>query len=44
MRHDHTPDEWTKFLHRHGFTDVHAEIIEPPAGQNPATMLIRATV
>ncbi|MCX4827623.1 MULTISPECIES: class I SAM-dependent methyltransferase [unclassified Streptomyces] len=44
MRHDHTPDEWTEFLHRHGFTDVRTEIIEPPAGQSAATMLIRATV
>ncbi|MFJ8955920.1 class I SAM-dependent methyltransferase [Streptomyces sp. NPDC102381] len=44
MRHDHAPDEWTRLLHRYGLTDVRAEIIEPPAGQSAATMLIRATV
>ncbi|MFZ3595265.1 class I SAM-dependent methyltransferase [Streptomyces sp. BH104] len=43
MRHDHTPEEWSKLLHRHGFTDVRAEVIDPPAGQSTATMLIRAT-
>ncbi|MFF3495779.1 class I SAM-dependent methyltransferase [Streptomyces sp. NPDC002795] len=43
MRHDRTPDEWTKLLHRHGFTDVRAKVIEPPAVQSAATMLIRAT-
>ncbi|WP_405657551.1 class I SAM-dependent methyltransferase [Streptomyces sp. RK9] len=42
VRHDHSPGEWADLLHRHGFRDVRADVIAPPAGRQVGTMLVRA--
>lgn len=43
LRHDHTPDEWTRMLTGHGFRDVRVSLIDPPAGRAVGTMLLRAS-
>lgn len=42
LRHDHTPDEWTRILMGHGFSGVSVSLIDPPEGKAVGTMLVRA--
>ncbi|MER7051777.1 MULTISPECIES: methyltransferase domain-containing protein [unclassified Streptomyces] len=42
LRHDHTPDEWTRILTGHGFSGVSVSLIDPPEGKAVGTMLVRA--
>ncbi|MFE4855629.1 class I SAM-dependent methyltransferase [Streptomyces sp. NPDC056670] len=41
LRHDRTPDEWSRILTRHSFSDVRASLIAPPEGRVVGTMLVR---
>ncbi|QEV20110.1 class I SAM-dependent methyltransferase [Streptomyces alboniger] len=40
MRHDHTPEEWSRMLENHGFGNVSATVLPPPEGQSAGTMLV----
>jgi SAM-dependent methyltransferase len=42
LRHDRTPDEWSRILTGHGFSDVRVSLIDPPEGGVVGTMLVRA--
>ncbi|OEJ34185.1 class I SAM-dependent methyltransferase [Streptomyces subrutilus] len=42
LRWQHTPEQWTDLLKRHGFTDVSAEVIPSPDGAL-GTLLVTAT-
>ncbi|MBT2396070.1 bifunctional 2-polyprenyl-6-hydroxyphenol methylase/3-demethylubiquinol 3-O-methyltransferase UbiG [Streptomyces sp. ISL-100] len=40
-RWDYEPARWAEMLKQAGFTDVTAEVIEPPAGKRTGTLLVR---
>ncbi|WP_211237614.1 MULTISPECIES: hypothetical protein [Actinoalloteichus] len=42
MRHDHSPDEWARFLPGHGFSEVGVSLVGPPPGRAVGTTLGRA--
>lgn len=42
LRHDRTPDEWSRLLTGYGFSGVNVSLIDPPEGGVVGTMLVRA--
>ncbi|MEU4682851.1 class I SAM-dependent methyltransferase [Streptomyces xinghaiensis] len=42
LRWQYTPEAWTDLLKRHGFTEIHASVLEAPEPGKLGTLLVRA--